>query len=86
MEMTLSATAQFKMIHCYAWWDGNSGFCSITILHDSSPTRYDHNLVAEVVASSASGGFTSKLTRRSAGFNGTDIGCSQSQIDEDTCM
>ena len=67
------------------WWDGNSGFCSITILHDSNPTRDDHNLVAEVIANSPSGGFTSKLTRKRAGLNGTEIGCSQSQIDPVTC-
>ena len=69
------------------WWDGNSGFCSITILHDSNPTRDEPNVVAEVVATSPSGEFTSKLTRRniSTGLNGTEIGCSRSQIDQVTC-
>ena len=69
------------------WWDGNSGFCSITILHDSNPTRDDHNVVAEVIANSHSYEFTSKLTRRniSTGLNGTEIGCSQSQINSITC-
>ena len=65
------------------WWDGNS---CITITHDSNP-RNETNVFAEVVATSSSGGFTSKLTRRniSTELNGTEIGCSQSQIDEDTC-
>ena len=69
------------------WWDGNSGFCSITILHDSNPTRDEPNVVAEVVATSPSGGFTSKLTRRniSAELNGTERGCSPSLIDRVTC-
>ena len=69
------------------WWDGNSGFCSITILHDSNPTRDDHNVVAEVIANSPSGEFISKLTRRniSTGLIGTEIGCSQSLIDRVTC-
>ena len=69
------------------WWDGNHGFCSITILHDSNPTRAEPDVVAEVVANSPSGGFTSRLTRRniSTELSGTEIGCSQSQIDSTTC-
>ena len=68
------------------WWDGNSSFCSITFISNSMKTD-NHDLVAEVVDTSPSGGFTSKLTRRnvSAGLNGTEMGCSQSQIDQDTC-
>ena len=69
------------------WWDGSSGFCSITILHDSNPTRDEANVIAEVVANSPSGGFTSRLTRRNISneLNGTEIGCSQSHIDSSTC-
>ena len=68
------------------WWDGNSSFCSITFLSNSMKID-NHDLVAEVVATSSSGGFTSKLTRRniSTGLNGTEMGCSQSQIDLVTC-
>ena len=62
------------------WWDGNS---CITITYDSNPTRDEPNVVAEVVATSPSGGFTSKLTRRniSTELNGTEIGCFQPQND-----
>ena len=47
----------------------------------------DNNVVAEVITNSPSGEFTSKLTRRniSTGLTGTEIGCSQSQIDQVTC-
>ena len=59
------------------WWGRN--IC-ITMINDSNPTRDDHNVVAEVVETSPSGEFTSKLTRRniSIGLNGTEIGCSRS--------
>ena len=64
------------------WWDGNS---CITITHDSNP-RDEPNVFAKVVATSSSGGFTSKLTRRniSTELNGTEIGCFQPQNDS-TC-
>ena len=66
------------------WWDGNSGFCSRTVVIASNPQTDEPTV--EVVANSPSGGFTSKLTRRniSTELNGTEIGCSQSQIDS-TC-
>lgn len=56
------------------WWDGNS---CITHVNNSGQTRDEPSVVAEVVANNASGGFTSKLTRRniSAELNGTEIGC-----------
>ena len=59
------------------WWGRN--IC-ITMINDSNPTRDDHNVVAEVVDTSPSGEFTSKLTRRniSTELNGTEIGCSNS--------
>ena len=53
----------------------------------SNPTRGEPNVVAEVVANSPSGGFTSKLTRKnvSTELNGSEIGYSQSHIDSATC-
>ena len=56
------------------WWDGNS---CITLVNNSGQTRDEANVVAEVVAVSPSGGFTSRLTRSniSTELNGTEIGC-----------
>ena len=64
------------------WWGRN--IC-ITMVNNSQ-TRHDHNVVAEVVDTSPSGEFTSKLTRRniSIGLNGTEIGCFQPQ-NNSTC-
>ena len=68
------------------WWDGNSLFCSFTILSGSNPSN-EYNVTARVVTSSLSGGFTSELVWKdvSTQFNGTEIGCSHRPLNLSTC-
>ena len=68
------------------WWDGNSMFCSFTVVNNSS-VRNESNWVVEVFDISPSGGLTSKLTLRniSPKLNGTEIGCTHTSVNSRTC-
>ena len=86
LEKTWSATVQFQMIHSSGGMAAVA-FAALPFYMTAIQPEMRPMWLCEVVDISPSGGFTSRLTRRkiSTELNGTEIGCSQSQIDSTTC-